>query len=46
LFVGGRAVFLDGKATDVVGTERTGRFLRADQKTAAPPERVELAHAG
>jgi N-acyl-D-aspartate/D-glutamate deacylase len=29
VFVGGRAVFLDGKATDLVGEQRTGRFLWA-----------------
>ena len=28
-FVCGRAVFADGSLTDIVGIERTGRFLRA-----------------
>ena len=47
VFVGGRAVFLDGKATDVVGKQRTGRFLRAAHKAPAPPaQRVELASVG
>ncbi len=31
VFVAGRAVFLDGSPTAVVGAERTGRFLRAAQ---------------
>jgi N-acyl-D-aspartate/D-glutamate deacylase len=31
VFVGGRAVVLDGSLTDIVGAERTGRFLRAAQ---------------
>jgi N-acyl-D-aspartate/D-glutamate deacylase len=35
VFVGGRAVFLDGKATDLVGEQRTGRFLRAAHKAPA-----------
>jgi N-acyl-D-aspartate/D-glutamate deacylase len=35
VFVGGRAVFLDGKATDLVGKRRTGRFLRAAHKAPA-----------
>ncbi len=33
VFVGGRAVFLDGHATDLVGTQRTGSFLRASTAT-------------
>jgi len=33
VFVAGRAVFLDGEATDIVGKQRTGSFLRA--RTAA-----------
>ena len=32
VLVGGRAVFLDGKPTDLVGKQRTGRFLRAAHK--------------
>jgi N-acyl-D-aspartate/D-glutamate deacylase len=39
VFVGGRAVFLDGQATDIVGKQRTGRFLRAT--TARPAATVE-----
>ncbi|MGX9791970.1 N-acyl-D-amino-acid deacylase family protein [Mycobacterium sp. MMS18-G62] len=35
VFVGGRAVFLDGKPTDLVGKQRTGRFLRAAHKAPA-----------
>ncbi len=36
VFVGGRAVFLDGEPTEIVGKERTGRFLRAAHKASAP----------
>jgi N-acyl-D-aspartate/D-glutamate deacylase len=44
VFVGGRAVFLDGKATDLVGRQRTGRFLRAAHKSPAlAAEEAELA---
>ena len=44
VFVAGRAVFLDGEPTEIVGTERTGRFLRAAHKASAPTiERPELA---
>ena len=35
VFVGGRAVFLNGESTDLVGTHRTGRFLRAAHKAPA-----------
>jgi N-acyl-D-aspartate/D-glutamate deacylase len=35
VFVGGRALLLDGKATDLVGKRRTGRFLRAAHKAPA-----------
>jgi N-acyl-D-aspartate/D-glutamate deacylase len=35
VLVVGRAVFLDGKATDLVGKQRTGRFLRAAHKAHA-----------
>src|SRR4029453_17547440 len=35
VFVGGRAVFLDGTPTDLVGKQRTGRFLRATHKAPA-----------
>lgn len=37
VFVGGRAVFLNGDATDLVGRRRTGRFLRAAHKAPALP---------
>ena len=44
VFVGGRAVFLDGEPTDVVGKKRTGRFLRAAHHAPAPTaETTELA---
>jgi N-acyl-D-aspartate/D-glutamate deacylase len=47
VFVGGRAVFFDGKATDVVGKQRTGRFLRAAHKAPALDAREgELASVG
>ena len=47
VLVGGRAAFLDGKATDIVGKQRTGRFLRAAHRAPAPhAERVELASVG
>ncbi|BBZ38465.1 N-acyl-D-amino-acid deacylase family protein [Mycobacterium conspicuum] len=36
VLVGGRAVFLDGRPTEVLGTQRTGSFLRADTRTSAP----------
>ena len=42
VLVGGRAVFLDGKATELVGKHRTGRFLRAAHKAPAVSE-SELA---
>ncbi len=35
VFVGGRAVFLDGRPTGLVGQQRTGRFLRAAHKAPA-----------
>lgn len=37
VFVGGRAVFRDGMATDLIGKQRTGRFLRAAHKAPALP---------
>jgi len=46
VLVGGRAVFLDGKATDLVGKQRTGRFLRAAHKApAVTAKESELASA-
>ncbi|OBG14526.1 hypothetical protein A5765_11155 [Mycolicibacterium celeriflavum] len=35
VLVSGRAVFLDGQLTDLVGNRRTGRFLRAAHKAPA-----------
>jgi N-acyl-D-aspartate/D-glutamate deacylase len=47
VLVGGRAVFVNGKATDLVGRQRTGRFLRASHKSpAVPTERDELTSVG
>jgi N-acyl-D-aspartate/D-glutamate deacylase len=47
VFVGGRAVFLNGEATDLVGTQRTGRFLRAGHKSPAlSAKEGELASVG
>ena len=43
VFVARRAVFIDGKPTDVVGKERTGRFLRAAHQASAPTAETELA---
>ena len=45
VLVGGRPVFLDGALTDLVGTHRTGRFLRAAHRAPAlETDGVELAH--
>ena len=42
VLVGGRAVFLNGRPTDILGTQRTGRFLRAAHRSPAlPTERNE-----
>lgn len=51
VFVGGEAVFLDGGLTPVVGTQRTGRFLRAAHRAPALAARSQaqkevLAHVG
>ncbi|MET0473890.1 MAG: amidohydrolase family protein [Mycobacterium sp.] len=47
VFVGGRAVFVNGEATDLVGRTRTGRFLRAaHQAPALPMQRSEMSHVG
>ena len=47
VFVGGRAVFLDGQPTGLVGTRRTGRFLRAAHRAPAVTERDgALEHVG
>lgn len=42
VFVGGRAVFLDGRPTDLVGEQRTAKFLRAARQ-APLSQQVELA---
>ncbi|WP_182526224.1 N-acyl-D-amino-acid deacylase family protein [Nocardioides dongkuii] len=36
VMVGGRAVWRDGEATEVLGRERTGRFLRSGEQTREP----------
>ncbi|NHC22739.1 amidohydrolase family protein [Nocardioides sp. IC4_145] len=36
VMVGGRTVWRDGRAADVLGRERTGRFLRAGQSAVDP----------
>lgn len=36
VFISGQAVVLDGQPTSVLGTQRTGSFLRADMRTPAP----------
>ena len=47
VLVGGRAVFLDGKPTDLVGRRRTGRFLRTAHKSPAiPTQKDELTSVG
>jgi N-acyl-D-aspartate/D-glutamate deacylase len=38
VFVGGQAVFLNGQPTEVLGSRRTGSFLRANTATPAPAE--------
>lgn len=44
VLVGGRAVYLDGALTEVAGTRRTGRFLRAAHRSPAlPAQKGELA---
>jgi N-acyl-D-aspartate/D-glutamate deacylase len=47
VLVGGRTVFADGEATELVGRQRTGRFLRASHKSPAiPTENGELTSVG
>ena len=47
VFVGGRAVFLGGQATEIVGKQRTGTFLRAGRRAPAVAEQEgALAHVG
>ncbi|MCT7661913.1 N-acyl-D-amino-acid deacylase family protein [Mycobacterium deserti] len=44
VLVGGRAVLTEGRLTELVGVQRTGRFLRAAHKTPALPiEKGEFA---
>jgi N-acyl-D-aspartate/D-glutamate deacylase len=43
VFVAGRAVFRNGEPTQVLGNERTGSFLRAEQSTPAPTQKGEFA---
>jgi len=46
VLIGGRPVVRDGVPTELLGTERTGSFLRAGQPTAAPrTTKSEFAHA-
>ncbi|MCV7353384.1 N-acyl-D-amino-acid deacylase family protein [Mycobacterium parmense] len=46
VLVGGRTVFRNGLPTDLVGTVRTGSFLRAGRKIAAPPVASMAASGG
>ena len=47
VLVGGQTVFLDGAPTSLVGTQRTGRFLRAAHKARAlAAQEGALAHVG
>jgi N-acyl-D-aspartate/D-glutamate deacylase len=47
VLVGGRAVFVDGSPTDLVGRHRTGRFLRAAHRTpAVGAQRDEFSSVG
>lgn len=47
VMVSGRLVVEDGQPTDIVGRERTGRFLRAGQTAAAvPPPKQHLSTVG
>ena len=45
VLIGGRTVVRGGVPTEVLGAQRTGRFLRAGQRAAAPIEK-EFSHAG
>lgn len=36
VFISGQAVVLEGQPTSILGTQRTGSFLRADTRTPAP----------
>jgi N-acyl-D-aspartate/D-glutamate deacylase len=43
VLVAGRTVFRDGVATEVLGNQRTGSFLRAERSTPAPTQKGEFA---
>ena len=45
VLISGRAVVLDGQPTGVLGTQRTGSFLRADTRTPAPGAQAAQASA-
>jgi len=45
VLVAGRTVVRDGVPTGLLGTERTGSFLRAGRRSAAPSDEPELADA-
>ncbi|MGB3332045.1 MAG: amidohydrolase family protein [Mycobacterium sp.] len=46
VFVSGKAVVLDGQPTSVLGTQRTGSFLRADTRTPAVAAQAPVAAPG
>jgi N-acyl-D-aspartate/D-glutamate deacylase len=43
VIVAGRTVFRDGVATEALGNQRTGSFLRAERSTPAPTQKGEFA---
>lgn len=45
VLVAGQAVFLDGEPTEVLGTQRTGSFLRTNTPTAATA-RAKISKTG
>ena len=45
VLVSGQAVVLDGQPTSVLGSQRTGSFLRADRRTPAPSVQASQASA-
>ncbi|WP_408066326.1 N-acyl-D-amino-acid deacylase family protein [[Mycobacterium] nativiensis] len=46
VLISGQTVVLDGQPTDVLGTQRTGSFLRADTRTPAVTARTEVPAPG
>ncbi len=46
VLIGGRTVVHEGVPSEVLGMQRTGIFLRAGKRTAAPQSEEELSHAG